>query len=524
MNAYPTTATYSSPSQPPRMSPWNWVMLIVGVILTAVGLGLLIGGAILLGTNAAQRDGTYLITDSERYLSTGHAIVGPPLVVDTGLAGLPPLEDIASFTVRVSPVIPDQPIFVGVGDASDIATYLDDVPHATLGGMSWSQDGQLTGQWSWPSNGDNNLQEIAGAETPEPPTEQDFWAESATGTGTQEITFDLQEGDWSLVVMSEDGTRPVWVDLQAGARTELFGAVGSSVLIVGAIGVVVGIPLLLLGAAGLGRNIGTSTTQHSSASATSPVPRTASGGSFGTYPLSFAGHLDTKLSRWLWLVKWLLAIPHFVILGLLWFALLITTIAAGLTILFAGRYPRSLFNFSVGVLRWNWRVGFYTYWALGTDRYPPFTLATADYPAELSVPYPERLSRGLVLVKWWLLAIPHLLIVGILTGTYSTSAIVDTNQGWTQVTTGSAPSLIGLIVLIVAIALLFTGRYLPGLFPLVIGLNRWVYRVSTYVLLLRDEYPPFRLDQGPVDPPAPELDGPEPGAGTAAPEPPSTTR
>ena len=120
------------------------------------------------------------------------------------------------------------------------------------------------------------------------------------------------------------------------------------------------------------------------------------------YPARLTGYPDPDLSRWLWLVKWLLAIPHFIILFFLWFALVVVTIAAWFAILFTGRYPRSLFNFSVGVVRWNWRVSFYAYGALGTDQYPPFTLARTDYPADFDVDYPERLSRGLVLVKSWL--------------------------------------------------------------------------------------------------------------------------
>ena len=127
-------------------------------------------------------------------------------------------------------------------------------------------------------------------------------------------------------------------------------------------------------------------------------------------------------SRWLWLVKWLLAIPHFLVLFFLWIAFAVMTVVAFFAILITARYPRGIFDFNLGVLRWTWRVAFYTYSALGTDRYPPFSLGPEpDYPATLDVAYPERLSRGLVLVKWWLLAIPQYLVVGVFNGTWGFS-------------------------------------------------------------------------------------------------------
>jgi hypothetical protein len=224
------------------------------------------------------------------------------------------------------------------------------------------------------------------------------------------------------------------------------------------------------------------------------------------YPVRVEGELDDHLSRWLWLVKWVLIIPHVIALVFLWIAFIVLTIVAFFAILFTGRYPRGIFDFNVGVLRWTWRLCFYSYSALGTDRYPPFTLGEVpDYPARLDVAYPQQLSRGLVLVKWWLLALPHYLVVAVFAGgAYAGFNAASDHGGWS-----SGGGLIGLMTFIAGIVLLFTGRYPRGIFDFIMGMNRWVFRVAGYVTLMTDAYPPFRLDMGGREP-VPDSAGSDP--------------
>jgi len=198
-----------------------------------------------------------------------------------------------------------------------------------------------------------------------------------------------------------------------------------------------------------------------------------------SYPVTVRGELTKPPGRGWWLLKWLLGIPHYIILFFLWIAFVVVCIIAFFAILFTGKYPKGLFEFNTGVLRWTWRVSFYSYYALGTDKYPPFSLKPDDdYPADLEIEYPEKLSKGLVLVKWWLLAIPHYIVVAFFQGG------VGEQRG---------VGLVSTLAIFAAIALLFTGKYPKDIFKLVVGMNRWSYRVAAYASLMTDRYPPFRL-------------------------------
>lgn len=206
------------------------------------------------------------------------------------------------------------------------------------------------------------------------------------------------------------------------------------------------------------------------------------------YPVRLEGDLQPKLSRWLWLFKWFLLIPHLIVLGFLWAAFVVLTVVAFLTQLRGGRYPRRVFDFNLGVLRWTWRVNFYGYGGLGTDRYPPFTLgAEPGYPARLDIDYPEEQLTGQSLLSAWLAGIPQYLIAGILGG--------GAGIAWAAEHT-MFTGLIGVLVLVAAIAVAVYGEYPPNLFEYVVGLNRWVIRVVAYGALMSNAYPPFLLDKG----------------------------
>jgi hypothetical protein len=466
------TETPAAPAAPPAShTPVGQILMIVaGSLIVLVAGTVVLAGAALAWAHATQRDGDgYFSTSSER-LDTATPVITSDeldLGVSPGDTRWFDAGDLATVRLDVEGV-GESPAFVGVGPAGDVATYLDGVAQARI------EDVEVH-----PFRVEYQFRD--GADRADPPGDQDFWV--AQGTDGEPLVWDLESGDWVVVVMNADGSAGVSVDAAVAAKVDWLLPLGLGLLIGGFVGVVGGALLLVFGAVGLSRHSAT----------LPPVPVSGEESTSG-YPVRVTGHLDEGLSRGLWLVKWLLLIPHLIVLAVLWIGVWVVSVIAWFAIVFTGRYPRSLFDYTVGVLRWTWRVGFYSYAALGTDRYPPFSLdPQPDDRATVEVDYPEHLSRGLVWVKSWLLAIPHLIIVGILVSGGATAASDSAEAA-------GAPSLLGVLIVIAGIGLLFTGRYARGLFDLIVGLNRWVFRVLAYVLLLRDEYPPFRLDQGETEP------------------------
>ena len=441
--------------------PGRVALLLTGSLASLIAFALLMAGLMVVLAHVTVRDSAGFYTSpSERFTTQTYALTSEGTQIgDIRGEGADWALDQFDATVRVRATAPDgRPLFIGIAAEAAVDRYLTQVAHE-----------EITDVHGGPFTYDSLRR--GGSAAPAVPEAASFWAASTSGGGTQALTWKPEGGRWAVVVMNASGSRGVTADVSVGAKSGAVLPIGLGLLGAGFLGLGAAVALILLAVREAG-----GPTAGASAIAQAPAAPDAAIAE-RPHPLHFEARLDEPLSRWLWLVKWLLALPHWVVLGFLWIAFHVMTLVALVAILLTGRYPRAIFDFNVGVLRWTWRVVYYAC-ALGTDRYPPFTLAPADYPAELDVPYPAHLSRGKVIFKPGLLLIPHWFVVAAFLG------------WWDQ-----APGLLPVLALIGGGTLLFTGRYSRDVFGLVLGIARWVSRVAVYAALMRDEYPPFRLDR-----------------------------
>ncbi len=437
------------------MSAGKIALLVFGAIIMLVSLALIAGGGTLVWLDKAHSDSEgFLTTDTIHLERASYAITTKPAEIDIESGWLADEHDIGTIKVQGSSEDSSKQIFIGIADEDDVQAYLHGVNYDEI--RDFEMDPFRMEYTNHP-----------GSYAPAAPTSQTFWVISEYGPGIQTLEWELETGNWVLVLMNSDGSAGVDVRGSVGIDVPWLFWVGVGLIVGGIVLLILGVGLVLLGTRRkkVGSEIGAGTGGAAVSEGQAP------------YPFTFKGELTEPLSQWLWLVKWLLIIPHLIVLAFLWVAFVVVWFISLIAIMLTAKYPRSLFDFNVGVLRWTWRVGFYSYLALGTDKYPPFTLDAGGYPADLEVAYPDKLLPGLALVKWWLLAIPHYIIIALFLGC-----------SWAEL-----PGLLLVLVFFGAVVLLFTGKYPRGIFDFALNINRWIFRVAAYVGLMTDRYPPFRM-------------------------------
>ena len=216
------------------MSAGRVILIVLGAIGVLFGLALAAGGGFLLWADLTQREDGYLTTSSERFATPTYALTRTRLDVDTDARWI--LNENWFGKVRIRGESPGaKMLFIGIGPEASVAKYLGSVAHASVEDVDFDPFRV-------------NYRRIAGGGPQGPPTEQRFWAASASGVGRQTVTWKVREGDWSIVVMNADGSRGIAADIDLGAELSflLWVAIG---LLVGGVLVVGGSTALIVLAA-----------------------------------------------------------------------------------------------------------------------------------------------------------------------------------------------------------------------------------------------------------------------------------
>jgi hypothetical protein len=289
-----------------------------------------------------QRDEDgFFTTSTERLSTAGHALVGEDFdIADEVPNWIFGEGRLATVRIRARADDPNRAVFLGIGPERDVAAYLAGVEHSVVTDLD---DEPLRAEY----------RDVAGTRTPEPPGAQGFWAARASGPGRQDLRWDVRSGRWTAVAMYADGSPGVDLDVDLGATADWVFELSLGLIAGGAVLLALAVRMSVLAARRARRG---PEAPRGPPAAPPPPPD----------PVAVEGELDPRLSRWLWLVTWLLALPYWIVLVVLWVAF------AAVTLLVTGRYPRSIFELVVGLNRWVLRV--LAYAALMRDEYPPFRL------------------------------------------------------------------------------------------------------------------------------------------------------
>jgi hypothetical protein len=208
-------------------------LTITGAIASLLAVALVAGGALALWGDSLKDDDGYLKTDTERFHAGTRALASENLDVDLGDADwLAGPDDLGKIKVQAESR-DGKPVFVGIARTSDVEDYLAGVPYTTVDDVEVS-----------PFEADYTRH--AGNRHPVAPEHADIWAASNHGTGRQAIDWEVEDGDWSVVVMNADGSLGVDADIRAGADIPFLDELGWSAIGSGAFALIIGIGLIAL--------------------------------------------------------------------------------------------------------------------------------------------------------------------------------------------------------------------------------------------------------------------------------------
>jgi hypothetical protein len=209
-------------------------LTITGAIASLLAVALVAGGALALWGDSRKDDDGYLKTDTERFHASSRALATDNLDVDLGDADwLAQSDDLGEIKVTAESR-DGRPLFVGIARTSDVEDYLAGVPYTTVDDVEVSPfEAAYTRH--------------AGNRHPVSPEHAGIWQESSQGSGRQAIDWEIDDGDWSVVVMNADGSLGVDADVSAGANVPFLDELGWSAIGSGAFALVIGVGLIALG-------------------------------------------------------------------------------------------------------------------------------------------------------------------------------------------------------------------------------------------------------------------------------------